>query len=167
MADEVKVSTLVDKVIEDLKKNTSARFSKSDFQSLVYAVLQDPNFKVEKYMIKADEIIKSDHSVNAEMRKFLDKLLKHAGMTKPEERDAIIDSFAYGVNDISWVVDAVDEAMYQYSECGKNMRIFRDKLRQLSFKKVERTGKHAGKIGYKKTVADKTQRKIKATKPDQ
>lgn len=167
MADEIKVSTLVDKVIEDLKKNTSARFSKSDFQALVYAVLQDPNFKVDKYMIKGDGIIKSENSVNAEMRKFLDKLLKHAGMTKPEEREAIIDSFTYGVNDISWVVDAVDEAMYQYSECGKNMRIFRDKLRQLSFKKVVRTGKHAGKIGYKKTVTDKTQRKIKATKPDQ
>lgn len=164
---ETKISSLVDKVVEDLKNNESSRFSKSDFQALVFAVLQDPNYKLEKFVIKGDEIIKSKHSVNADMRKFLDKLLKHAGMSKPEERESVIDSFAFGVNDISWVTDAVDEAMWLYSESGKNMRIFRDKLRQVSLKKITRTGKHEGKIGYKKSVADKeaalAQRRLKAS----
>lgn len=164
---EIKVSSLVNKVLEDLKKNESSRFSKGDFQALVYAVLQDPSYKLEKFVIKGDEIVKSESSVNAEMRKFLDKLLKHAGMSKPEERESVIDSFAYGVNDISWVTDAVDEAMWLYSESGKNLRIFRDKLRQLSVKKIVRTGKAEGKIGYKKSVTDKeaalNARKLKAS----
>ena len=51
--------------------------------------------------------------------------------------------------------DAVDEAMYQYSECGKNMRMFRDKMLQLSVKKMTRSGKSAGKITYKKSVVDR------------
>ena len=164
MEEEIKITGLVDKVIEDLRKNESTRFSNGDFQSLVYAVLQDKTFNVEKFVVKGDEIVKSTHSVNADMRKFLDKLLKHAGMSKPEERESVIDSFVYGVNDIAWVADAVDEAMWIYTESGKNMRIFRDKMRHLSFKKKARTGKHEGKIGYTKSVADKAlmlERKLK------
>ena len=40
---ETKISSLVDKVVEDLKNNESYRFSKSDFQVPVFADLQDPN----------------------------------------------------------------------------------------------------------------------------
>lgn len=167
MAEVTKISTLVEKVMEDLKKNDSPRFSKGDFQTLVYAIMQDPNFKVEKFVIKGDEIVKSEYSVNSEMRKFLDKLLKHAGMTKPEERESVIDTFAYGVNDIAWVTDAVDEAMYIYLESGKNLRVFRDKLRQLTLKRVERGNEGEKTVNYKKSVVDKERallkRKMKAS----
>lgn len=155
MAEDVKISSLVCDIVDKLKDNPSTKFSKADFYGLVYGVLQDPCFKTEKFVIKNGEIIKEDISINGEMRKFLDKLLKHAGMAKSEEREAVIDSFAYGINDVAWVADAVDEAMWLYAESGKNMRVFRDKLRQLSFKKVTRSGAHEGKIGYKKTVTDK------------
>ena len=97
-----------------------------------------------------------DYSINEGMKKFLNKLLKHAGMNDPAERSKVIDSFEYGPADIEWVMDAVDEAMYQYAESGKNMRMFRDKMLQLSVKKMVRSGKYNGRVTFKKSVLDRT-----------
>lgn len=153
MANKVKAN--VAKMVEELKKNPSARFSKSDFQGLVYAILADKDFDTKKYVIKNDEMVEVHSSMNAAMAKFMDKLLKHAQMNDSTERARVIESFEFGPRDIEWITDAVDEAMYQYSECGKNMRMFRDKMLQLSVKKMVRSGKSAGKITYKKSVVDR------------
>lgn len=150
-----KVEANVAKMVEELKKNPSARFSKSDFQGLVYAILADKDFDTKKYVIKNDEMVEVHSSMNAAMAKFMDKLLKHAQMSDSTERARVIESFEFGPRDIEWIADAVDEAMYQYSECGKNMRMFRDKMLQLSVKKMIRSGKSAGKITYKKSVVDR------------
>ena len=150
-----KVEANVAKMVEELKKNPSARFSKSDFQGLVYAILADKDFDTKKYVIKNDEMVEVHSSMNAAMAKFMDKLLKHAQMSDSTERARVIESFEFGPRDIEWIADAVDEAMYQYSECGKNMRMFRDKMLQLSVKKMVRSGKSAGKITYKKYVVDR------------
>ena len=150
-----KVEANVAKMVEELKKNPSARFSKSDFQGLVYAILADKDFDTKKYVIKNDEMVEIHSSMNAAMAKFMDKLLKHAQMSDSTERARVIESFEFGPRDIEWIADAVDEAMYQYSECGKNMRMFRDKMLQLSVKKMVRSGKSAGKITYKKSVVDR------------
>ena len=150
-----KVEANVAKMVEELKKNPSARFSKSDFQGLVYAILADKDFDTKKYVIKNDEMVEVHSSMNAAMAKFMDKLLKHAQMSDSTERARVIESFEFGPRDIEWIADAVDEAMYQYSECGKNMRMFRDKMLQLSVKKMVRSGKSAGKITYKKSVVDR------------
>ena len=150
-----KVEANVAKMVEELKKNPSARFSKSDFQGLVYAILADKDFDTKKYVIKNDEMVEVHSSMNAAMAKFMDKLLKHAQMSDSTERARVIVSFEFGPRDIEWIADAVDEAMYQYSECGKNMRMFRDKMLQLSVKKMVRSGKSAGKITYKKSVVDR------------
>ena len=150
-----KVEANVAKMVEELKKNPSARFSKSDFQGLVYAILADKDFDTKKYVIKNDEMVEIHSSMNAAMSKFMDKLLKHAQMSDSTERARVIESFEFGPRDIEWIADAVDEAMYQYSECGKNMRMFRDKMLQLSVKKMVRSGKSAGKITYKKSVVDR------------
>ena len=150
-----KVEANVAKMVEELKKNPSARFSKSDFQGLVYAILADKDFDTKKYVIKNDEMVEVHSSMNAAMAKFMDKLLKHAQMSDSTERARVIESFEFGPRDIEWIADAVDEAMYQYSECYKNMRMFRDKMLQLSVKKMTRSGKSAGKITYKKSVVDR------------
>ena len=150
-----KVEANVAKMVEELKKNPSARFSKSDFQGLVYAILADKDFDTKKYVIKNDEMVEVHSSMNAAMAKFMDKLLKHAQMSDSTERARVIESFEFGPRDIEWIADAVGEAMYQYSECGKNMRMFRDKMLQLSVKKMVRSGKSAGKITYKKSVVDR------------
>ena len=150
-----KVEANVAKMVEELKKNPSARFSKSDFQGLVYAILADKDFDTKKYVIKNDEMVEVHSSMNAAMANFMDKLLKHAQMSDSTERARVIESFEFGPRDIEWIADAVDEAMYQYSECGKNMRMFRDKMLQLSVKKMVRSGKSAGKITYKKSVVDR------------
>lgn len=155
MSDKKNVSASVDSLVEELKKNPSSRFSKSDFQMLVYAILADKDFKAKKYLLRNDQLVEESADIGAGMVKFLDKLLKHAGVTKDSERSAIIDSFEYGARDLEWVSDAVDEAMSIYTECGKNMRIFRDKMLNLSIKKMVRSGKYDGKVTYKKAVVDR------------
>ena len=46
-----KLDVKVEELIEKLKKDPSSRFSKGDFQMLVYAVLSDDTFKAKKYLI--------------------------------------------------------------------------------------------------------------------
>ena len=150
-----KVTPSVKLMVEELKQNPSARFSKADFQGLIYAVLADKDFKAKKFVLKNDALVEEDNDIGAAMHKFMDKLLKHAGMSDPAERTAVIESFEYGVRDIEWVADAVDEAMYQYCECNKIMRMFRDKMLQLSVKKMVRSGKWEGQLTFKKTVVDR------------
>lgn len=157
MSDERKiVKTTVNDIVEDLKKNPSTRFSKSDFQTLIYGILSDKDFKAKKYLIKNDEVFEVDANIDIGMCKFLDKLLKHAGVNDYNERQRIIETFEYTPRDVEWIADAVDEAMFIYSECGKNMRMFRDKMLQLTIRKMVRSGKYDGKSTYKKMVMDKT-----------
>lgn len=145
----------VEKIVEEIRNGESARFSKTDFQILVYGILADKNFKAKKYLLKKDGIQEEETSYCEAIRKFLDKLLKHAGIAESAEREAILDSFDYSYKDMEWIIDCVDEAMAIYTDCGKNMRMFRDKMLQLTIRKIKRTGAHEGKWTYKKTVMDR------------
>ena len=155
MSERKAVNASVNAFVEDLKKNPSNRFSKADFQMLIYAILSDKSFNAKKFLVRGDQLLEEDYSISNGLCKFLDKLLKHAGFESSGERANIIDSFDFGVRDVEWVADAVDEAMYQYSECGKNMRMFRDKMLQLTVKKIQRSGKYEGKATYKEVVVDR------------
>lgn len=155
MSERKAVNASVAAFVEELRKNPSKRFSKADFQMMIYAILSDKSFKAKKFLVRGDELLEDEYSISSNMNKFLDKLLLHAGFTSGSERAGIIDSFEFGVRDVEWVADAVDEAMYQYSECDKNMRMFRDKMLQLSIKKIQRSGKYEGKVTYKKVVVDR------------
>ena len=150
-----KVEANVAKMVEELKKNPSARFSKSDFQGLVYAILADKDFDTKKYVIKNDEMVEVHSSMNAAMAKFMDKLLKHAQMSDSTERARVIESFEFGPRDIEWIADAVDEAMSIYVDCGKSMKLFREKMQILSFTKMARSGKYEGRVTFKKSVMDR------------
>ena len=151
-----KVDVKVEELIEKLKNDPSSRFSKGDFQMLVYAVLSDDTFKAKKYLIHNSELQEDDESINDGMKKFLDKILKHAGMSDANERAKVIETFEYSPKDIEWVSDAVDEAMHIYTECNKNLRLFRGKMLQLAVKKIERSGKFAGTVSYRKIVTDRS-----------
>ena len=155
-SDKKMVETRVENIVEEIKNNPSKRFSKADFQVLVYGVLADSDFKGKKYLLRNQQLLEEEVSYNQGMKKFLDKLLKHAGMTDSTERAQVIETFEYSPKDLEWVSDAVDEAMFIYSECDKNMRIFRDKMLQLTVKKIVRSGKYDGKISYKKQVVDRS-----------
>ena len=157
MANDKKMAAVtVASIVEDLKSNPSKRFSKSDYQTLVYAICADKDFKVKKYVLRGDKTSEEEYDVNAAMSKLFDKLLKHAGMSNAVERQAVVDSFSFNAKDVEWVAEAVDEAMFIYSECDKNLRIFRDRMLQLTIRKIVRSGKYAGKTTYKKMVLDRT-----------
>lgn len=155
MNDTKMVNKTVAELIDELKQNPSTRFSKSDFQTLVFGILSDKTFKAKKYLLRGDAIIEEDVDISAGLRRFLDKLLKHAGVAESSERADIIEAFEYSPKDIEWVTDAVDEAMAIYSDCGKNMRMFRTKMLQLTVTKMVRSGKYEGKVTYKKAVVDR------------
>lgn len=154
-SDKKMVAKSVSSLVQELQENPSTRFSKSDFQTLVYGILSDKDFKAKKYLLKGDSITEEDLDIHGGLYKFLDKLLKHAGVSDSDERNSIIEGFEYGPKDIEWITDAVDEAMSIYSDCGKNMRMFRNKMLQLTITKMVRSGKYAGKITYKKSVLDR------------
>ena len=169
MSERKQVEKSVSAMIAELKKEPNvSRFSKSDFQGLVYAILADKDFKATKYLAKSSEIVTEDYSINEEMREFMDKLLKHAGMSEKSERASVIESFEFNPKDIEWVMEAVDEAMWQYTEAGKTIRVFRDKMLQLAYRKMVRSGKYNGKITYKKSIIDKAAKfaKIQAKAAD-
>lgn len=149
------VKKCVKEVISDINNNDSKRFSKGDFQLLVYAVLSDPDFKMEKWIMSGGDLVKIEDSVNEKMKKFLHKILKHAGVTDTTQRDALIESFEFEPRDIDFVIDAVQEAMWQYSEADKPIWVFQDKMRRLALKRIKRTGKFEGQISYKKSVSDR------------
>ena len=154
MGKNANVNDLVKKLTKEGADGVK-RFSKSDYRDLVFAVLADEDFKAKKYLLRKDEIVEEEVSYNAAMRKFLDKLLRHAGLSDPSERQNVLDTFEYSPKDIEWVCDAVDEAMTLYVDSGKSMKVFRAKMHILGYSKMIRSGKHAGKYGYKKTVVDR------------
>lgn len=153
--EEKAVKVTVEELVKQIKENQTSRFSKSDFQMLVYAVLSDENFKAKKYLLKNGELVEKDVDLSTGMYRFLDKLLKHVGLSDSGERQKMIESFVYSPKDLEWITDAVDEAMYIYTDCDKNMRMFRDKMLNLTIKKMVRSGKYDGKITYKKSVIDR------------
>lgn len=164
MNDMKKLSVTVEGLVQELRDNETTRFSKADYQTLIFAILADKDFKAKKYLIRNDEIFEETSSISDGLSKFLDKLLRHAGVTSSDERASIIDSFDYTPRDVEWVSDCVDEAMWQYTECGKNMRMFRDKMLQLSIRKMKRSGKFDGRVTYKKSVMDKAEAIMKKKK---
>lgn len=145
----------VTEVVEKLKGSGNARFSQDDYKTLAYAVLSDKEFKAKKYLFKNDEL-EADVSYVEEMGKFLDKLLKHAGIMDKTERESVISSFEFTANDVEWVTEVSDTINHIYLDCGKSLRMFRKELSQLTIKRIKRTGKYEGRDGYKKTINDRT-----------
>ena len=150
----IRVNELVAKLTEEGSSKIK-RFSKNDFRDLVFAVLSDKEFKAKKYLLKNDGFEVEEISYNEAMRKFMDKLLKHAGISESSERAQVLDTFEYSSKDTEWICDAVDEAIHLYVDCGKNMRMFRDKMQVLTISKMVRSGNYAGKVTFKKSVLDR------------
>lgn len=148
----------VAEMLKQLSEEPGTAFSRGKYQALVYAILSDPDFKSKKVFLRKGELVENDHSIHDRFIRFLDKFLKHAGVTERSERTQIIESFEMTPKDTEWFTDAVDEAIYQYMECGKNMRLFQDRMLRLTIKKIRRTGSHEGEVSYKKSVVDRRKR---------
>ena len=53
MKKHIPTEITVESMIESLKSGPSTRFSKTDFQCLVYAILSDPDFKAKRYLTRS------------------------------------------------------------------------------------------------------------------
>lgn len=150
-----KVQVTVDELLKKITENGSKKFSKADYQLLTYAIISDKTFKTKKFFIKANELVEESGSVAESMDAFLNQFLKHVGIGSEEERQSIIDSFEFSPKMVDFMQDLIEEAMHQYLEAGKSLKIFKDKKLQLTLKKIVRTGKYEGQKTYKKSVVDK------------
>ena len=145
-------------MLRELTNEPGSAYSRGRYQQLVYAILSDPEYKAKKLLLRKGELIEADYSIHEKFVRFLDKFLKHAGVTDREERKQIIETFEMTPKDTEWFTDCIDEAIYQYIESGKNMRLFQDRMLRLTIKKIKRTGKHEGEVTYKKSVVDRSKR---------
>ncbi len=159
-----KVQLTVNELVEKIKNNGSAKFSKADFQLMVYAIVSDKEFKAKKFFIRANELVEEEGSIAAAMDEFLNQFLKHVGISSEDERAGIIDSFEISPKMVDFMRDLVEEATYQYLESGKSMKLFKEKKLQLTLKKIIRTGKYEGQQTFKKSVVDKEVQVIKLQK---
>ncbi len=147
------VENVLEMISEDIAEKHSTRFSKTEFEALFYAVLSDPAFNVKKWLLRNKKLVESHYSVNKSMKKFMKKLLIHAGIDDEKQLNMIIETFEYKASDARFMLEAVDEAMFLYLESGKCMHIFRDKLNRLALKKSKKaSGKYAGKLTYRRTL---------------
>ena len=155
-------------VLAKINSNKSARFSRSEYMELVYALIQDDTHTFKKFALKGDQITEDGESLSAAARKFFTKLLKHAGLKTEEEINSVLDTFEYSPKDVEWISDLVDEAVRIYTDSGKSVVLMKDALRRLTLKKVERTGKFNGQITYRRTVKDlpRAAEKAKSKKAD-
>lgn len=147
-------SKKVTDVIAKLKANNSSRFSKSEYTELIYALINDNEHVFEKFALKGGEITKDGESLCKSARKFFTKMLKHAGVKTEDEINAILDTFEYSPKDLEWISEIVDEATRIYTESGKSVMLMKDSIRKVTLRKVERTGKYAGEITYRRGVKD-------------
>ena len=155
------VAAKVEELVEKIRNNGSAKFSNGDFKTLVHAVVSDHDFKAKKFFIKADQIVEEEHCIADAMDKFMDKFLKHVGLASEEERKSIISSFEYSSKDTEFMFDLIEEAMSQYIDTGKGMKLFRNKKLELTLKRKDRTGKYDGQVTFNKTVVNKDMKVIK------
>lgn len=152
----------VKEVVAKLKANKSTRFSTSEYRELIYALIKDDTHTAKKFALKGTEIIEEDFSISADARKFFKKLLKHAGLKSDDEINQIIDTFEYSPNDLAFIADCVDEAIHIYTDLGKTVKLMKDGMSRVSIKRVERSGKYAGEITYRRSIQDLEKSKKRA-----
>lgn len=147
------VISIVKDMEDKLRNNPSTRFSQSDFEELIYALIKDNSHKIKNHQIKKLEIVSEDGtSVSDDARAFFKKLLKHSGINNEEEMDVLIDTFEYRPKDLAWISKCFNEAIRIYTDCGKSAKMMTNSMISLSIKKVVRTGKYDGEETYKRSV---------------
>lgn len=120
MAKEIiSVKEVLDEIAATRKENGSFnynRFNKKNFEKLMKAMLNDPNFKTEVAKVKKDELEIEEIEVSKEFRKFCKRIIEKAGVDKAESERILSEEFTF--DNVSGLYEFFATAVYLYIEKG-------------------------------------------------
>lgn len=96
-------------------------FSKTDFNEMINAMINDPEYQMETVKVVDGELTNFSTPVVKEVRdKLLIPVLMKAGVDKAEATE-LASTFRYSNNQTSCLYDFVVDAIYQYMDAGKKI----------------------------------------------
>lgn len=134
-------------VFEEVKSEVSTTpkgkpmrsFSRSAFDRLAKAMVNDINYKIEQAGVKKGELVKKDLYPVQEYRKSLHRILVDFGVDK-QEADRILTE-EYEIRHVDGFYELVSELPYQYMNAGKKFDFIQreDFSGSLTIKEVDET----------------------------
>jgi hypothetical protein len=118
------------------------RFNKKNFEKLMKAMLNDPDFKTEVAHAKKDKLDSVEEiEVSKEFRKFCKRIIEKAGVDKAESERILTDEFTF--DNVSGLYEFFATAMYLYIEQGNRFDLLpkKDFKGSISLKEVKKSSK--------------------------
>lgn len=92
------------------------RFDKKKFNTLMLAIANDPEFKVQVAKKTGGEVVLGDIFPTKEFRKFLKKVVEKAGVDSKESELVLSDSFQ--IPSVEGMYDFMSAVIYEYLNAG-------------------------------------------------
>ena len=120
MAKVISVKEVLEEMSATRKKDGKFnynRFNKKNFEKLMKAMLNDPNFKTEVAHVKKGELDSVEEiEVSKNFRKFCQRIIEKSGVDKKESERILSDEFVF--DNVSGLYEFFATAMYLYIEKG-------------------------------------------------
>lgn len=108
-------------VKEQLREGKGTAFSKSGFDSLTSALLNDKEYKgFEKVKVKGGDLVKEQVNPVEELKDFYVKMLTGAGLDKAEATVYVAEKLTISKGDVSYMQDLINEILYHFMDTGKS-----------------------------------------------
>lgn len=119
------------------------RFNKKNFEKLMKAMLNDPNFKTEVVKAKKDDMEIEEIEVSKGFRKFCKKIIEKAGVDKAESERILSEEFTF--DNVSGLYEFFATAIYLYIERGNKFDLLpkKDFKGSVCLKEVSKSSKTA------------------------
>lgn len=157
-------------LIAGVKKSKSGApihsFSKSDFNTLINAMLNDPTYEMETVKMEDGKLVNVTTPVVRELReKFIKPILVDFGVPKTDA-ERIADDYTFKSSQTAVLYNFIADAIYQYMDAGKKFNFPNRKdfsgsvnIQEIDEKVVERDLRdikdRSKVIGHKKEKRDK------------
>ena len=138
------VKEVLEEISATRKENGSFnynRFNKKNFEKLMKAMLNDPNFKTEVAKVKDNNLEIEEIEVSKEFRKFCKRVIEKAGVDKAESERILSEEFTF--DNVSGLYEFFATAMYLYIEKGNRFDLIpkKDFKGSVSLKEVAKSTK--------------------------
>ena len=95
------------------------RFSKKNFNTLIAAIANNPEFKAKVVKVKNNEVVDvEDVMVTEGFRKFCKKIIEKAGVDKKESDIVLTSDFQFSTADFEGMYEFIAAAIYEYIAAG-------------------------------------------------
>lgn len=95
------------------------RFNKKNFNTLMTAIANDPEFTTKVVKVKNNELVDvEDVMVTKGFREFCKRIVEKAGMDKKESDFILTSEFSFTTSDMNGLYEFFAEAVYKYMSAG-------------------------------------------------